>query len=230
MRPSPAVAGILLLGCAPPLRPGEAASFPPEIPDLAEANEALGDPHRGRFPFADAVAGLPPIGRLRAALRTDEGDIACTLAPESAPIAVANFVGLARGLRPFRGQDDTWRTQPYYVDVEFHRAIAGQFVQTGRRGKLADGGYLLQDEISVGDSFARPGVLAMAGTGEEHTSSAQFFITTGPAKQLEGQHTIFGQCDGEATLRRIEKRVLTGPPPKPRLRSIEITRYEERTP
>ena len=230
MRPCPALLGALVLSCAPPLRPGEAATFPPEIADLAEANAALGDTHRGRFPFADAVAGLPPTGPLRATLHTDEGDIACTLAPDSAPIAVANFVGLARGVRPFRGEDDAWHTEPYYVDVEFHRAVSGQFVQTGRRGKLADGGYLLQDEISVGDTFARPGVLAMAGTGEEHTSSVQFFITTGPAKQLEGHHTIFGYCDGEATLRRIEKRVLTGPPPKPRLRSIEITRYEERTP
>jgi peptidyl-prolyl cis-trans isomerase A (cyclophilin A) len=221
-RPDPLLLCALVPTCAAPLPPGEAAAFPAPIEDLVDANEALGDPYRGRFPYAEAIAGLPASGLLRAELVTDAGDVACVLEPDHAPLTVASFIGLARGLRPFRGEDGTWQRVRYYVDSPFHRAEAGQFVQTGRRGKLADGGFLLQDEISVGDSFDRPGVLAMANGGDEHGGSTEFFVTTGPAPHLAGHHTIFGQCDGEATLRRIEKRVLAGE--QPLLRAIEVTR------
>jgi peptidyl-prolyl cis-trans isomerase A (cyclophilin A) len=212
----------LVISCAAPLPPGAASALPPPEDDLVAANEALGDPYKGRFPYAEAVAGLPATGSLRAKLVTDLGDVDCMLEPDHAPLTVANFVGLARGLRPFRGEDGRWQRAPFYADSPFHRALDNEFVQTGRRGRLADGGFLLQDEISVGDSFDRPGVLAMAGSGQPHSGSTEFFITTGPASHLDGQHTIFGRCDGEATLRRIEKRVLSGE--QPRLRSIEVTR------
>ncbi len=212
---------VLVASCAP-LRPGEASPLPPPIPDLVAANEALGDPYAGRFPYAEAVAGLPTAGPLRATLVTELGDVPCVLEPDHAPLTVASFVGLARGLRPFRHEDGHWEAVPYYVDIPFHRALPGELVQTGRRGKLADGGFLLQDEIGVGDTFDRPGVLAMANSGQEHSGSTEFFVTTGPTPHLEGQHTIFGQCDGEATLRRIEKRVLSGQ--QPVLRRIDVTR------
>lgn len=212
----------LLAGCAPALPAGEAAGFPTSDRDLQAANEALGDPYGGRFPFAEAIDGLPSSGVLRATLHTDEGPVPCVLQPERTPLAVANFVGLARGRRPFRNEAGAWVREPYYLDVPWHRAIEGQFAQTGRRGKLADGGFLLQDEVGVGDDFSRPGVLAMAGLGDPDTSSVQFFVTTGPAKQLSGQHTVLGHCDADATMRALERRVLRGETPL--LKRIEITR------
>lgn len=202
--------------------PGQPGAFPPADPELQAANEALGDPHRGRFGFEEAMRGLPEQGRVLAILETDEGEIPCVLDPGHAPLTVANFVGLARGLRPFAHEDGTWRAEPFYDGIPWHRAFEGQFVQTGRRGRLADGGYFIQDEISLGDSFDRPGVLAMGNTGDADTGSTQFFITTGPAPQLEGHHTMFGQCDGEAVLRRIERRVLAGEAPV--LQTIRIER------
>lgn len=213
---------LLAAACAPALAPGEAAPLPPADADLQTANETLGDPYGGRFPYAEAVEGLPASGPLRATLKTNLGEVTCTLDPGHAPLAVANFVGLARGLRPFRDEDGQWTTAPYYDGVPWHRAMEGQFVQTGRRGKLADGGYLLQDEIGVGDDFGRAGVLAMAGVGEPDTSSVQFFITTSPAKHLAGAHTILGTCDGEATLRKLEHAILRGEPAT--LEHVEITR------
>lgn len=213
---------LLVLGCAPTLAPGEAAPLPPADADLQTANETLGDPHGGRFPYAQAVDGLPEQGALRATLQTNLGTITCTLDPAEAPLAVANFVGLARGVRPFRGEDGTWTKAPYYDGVPWHRAIEGQFVQTGRRGKLADGGFLLQDELHVGDDFGRAGVMAMAGVGETDTSSVQFFITTSEAKHLAGAHTILGRCDGEATLRKLEQAVLRDEAAT--LEHVEITR------
>lgn len=212
----------LALACAAPLAPGEAAPLPRADADLETANASLGDPYRGRFPYEEAIAGLPDDGPLRATLRTSAGVVTCTLDPGHAPLAVANFVGLARGVRPFRGEDGSWTTAPYYDGIPWHRAIEGQFVQTGRRGKLADGGFLLQDEIGVGDDFGRAGVLAMAGVGEPDTSSTQFFITTGVTKQLAGDHTILGACDGESTLRQLERAVLQGQPAT--LDHIEISR------
>jgi peptidyl-prolyl cis-trans isomerase A (cyclophilin A) len=215
-----------LAACAAPLGPGQAAPFPPPLDDLVAANEALGDPHGGRFSFEAATEGLPATGELWAVLRTDEGDVDCQLEPDHAPLTVANFVGLARGVRPFLADDGSWHTEPYYVDLVWHRAIEGQFVQTGRRGKQATGGFLLQDEISPGDSFDRPGVLAMGNTGVEDSGSTQFFITTAAVPDLEGSHTIFGECDGEAVVRRLERRAAAGEQPK--LLRIDIERREPR--
>ncbi|MBV1858168.1 MAG: peptidylprolyl isomerase [Nannocystaceae bacterium] len=210
----------LCLACAS--APGVPGRLPAVDEDLKLANETLGDPYGGRFPYAEAVEGLAATGPLRAVLETSAGAITCTLEPEHAPLAVANFVGLARGLRPFRGESGTWTTAAYYDGMPWHRAIEGQFVQTGRRGKLADGGFLLQDEIGVGDDFSRPGVMAMAGVGALDTSSVQFFITTSPAKHLVGAHTILGSCEGQATLRKLEQAVLRGEPAS--LDHVEVTR------
>lgn len=206
-------------GCA---ASGTLPGLPPPVPELVSTNEALGDPFAGRFPLEDALAGLPPAGTLHARLVTDEGEIDCTLDPQHAPLTVASFVGLARGLRPFLAEDGTWHTEPYYVDMVWHRAEEGQFVQTGRRGTQDDGGFLLQDELSYGDSFDRGGVLAMANTGVPHSGSVELFITTGPTPHLEGVHTIFGQCDDEAVVRSIERKVARGQAPT--LLRIDITR------
>jgi peptidyl-prolyl cis-trans isomerase A (cyclophilin A) len=186
------------------------------------ANEAAGDPYAGRFPLEEALAGLPAEGTLHAVLVTDEGEIDCTLDPVHAPLTVASFVGLVRGLRPWLAADGQWRTEPYYEDLVWHRAEDGQFVQTGQKHGLDTGGFVLQDEVSYGDSFDRAGVLAMANTGQPHTGSVELFVTTGPAPHLEGAHTIFGQCDGEAVVRRVEQRVVRGE--APRLLRIDVTR------
>jgi peptidyl-prolyl cis-trans isomerase A (cyclophilin A) len=188
------------------------------------ANEAAGDPYAGRFPFEEAVAGLPAEGRLHAILVTDEGEIDCILEPDHAPIAVANFVGLARGLRPFRDEaSGEWIKERYFDGTPWHRAIEGQIVQGGRRGNSEDGGYLIQDEISPGDSFDRAGVLAVANSGP-NSGSSQFFITTGPTPHLAGLHTIFGHCDDESVARALERRSARGEGPAPNLQKIRIVR------
>jgi len=211
----------LLVAC--PGRGGP-PTLPPPDADLVAANEALGDPYAGRFPLEEALAGLPEGTSVTAELHTTEGVIPCRLMLEHAPLAVANFVGLSRGLRPFKAEDGTWTTVPYYEDVPFHRAEDGQFVQTGRRGKMAEGGFFLQDEVGYGDSFDRPGVLAMANQGTEHSGSVQFFVTSAAAPHLEGEHTILGECDGEAIVRRIERAVLDRRIPPPTLLRVEILR------
>ncbi len=203
---------------------GGARPFPPSEPALEAENRQAGDPHGGRFPLADALAGLPEGRSLDAVIDTDVGVIFCTLDLD-VPLAVANFVGLARGLRPFQSQPGgAWETAPFYDGLAFHRAVPDQFVQTGRRGEREDPGFHLQDEMSSGHVFDRGGLLALANTGEPHSSAAQFFITTGPLRHLDGKHTIFGVCDDESVVRELERRILADPAAPPRLRTLTIRR------
>jgi peptidyl-prolyl cis-trans isomerase A (cyclophilin A) len=201
--------------------PAPVGTFPPEDPDLVMANEAKGDPFAGRFPMQKAVEGLP-AGDLRALLVTDAGDIHCDLRSGSAPLTVANFVGLARGLRPFRDEAGSWVKAPFYDGLTFHRTVPGQFVQTGKRGPGKWPGFRIQDEIGVGDAFDRAGILAMANDGAPNTGAAQFFITMDAARGLDEKHTMFGRCEDDWVVRDIEKRTASGETVT--LQRVEISR------
>lgn len=218
-RPATVLLTGLLLACDS----GAPGSFPPEDPALAAENQAAGDPHGGRFPFVDAVAGLPEAGQLHAAIVTDEGVIHCQLHADVAPLSVANFVGLARGLRPFYDSaSGAWITRPYYDGLTFHRAIERQFVQGGRLDAAGTVGFRLQDEPSIGSAFDKPGVLALANEGRPNTSASEFFITTEVLRELDGRYTIIGHCSDPLIVRALEARVLAGE--QPRIETITITR------
>ncbi len=160
------------------------------------APAAEGDPLHGDFPLAAALEGISGSGKLWAVLDTERGPIACELFEDAAPRTVANFVGLARGLRPFLDPaDGTWKTRPFYDGTIFHRVIPGFMIQGGDPTGTGTGGagYTIPDEIRPDLRFDVPGRLAMAGRGP-NTASSQFFVTLAPASHLDGQHTIFGQC------------------------------------
>lgn len=201
--------------------------FPPPVDYLVDENQANGDVHGGRFPYEAAVRGLPEGKRLSVDITTSEGTIHCRL-DTGRPLTVANFVGLARGLRPFRAADGTWVKEPYYDGSPWHRALVGEFVQAGRNaktgGKGDNPGFRLQDESGPGQAFDRGGLLAMANRGAEHSGATQFFITTNPLPQLNGQYTIFGSCDDEHVVRELERQVAEGTQPAPVIRSIAVSR------
>ena len=200
--------------------------YDPPLPELVAINSEAGDPYSGRFPYDEAVAGLPGEGPLLLALiETDAGLIHCRLEPETAALTVATFVGLARGLRPFQeSPDGPWITAPFYDGLPWHRAVEGQFVQTGRRGPHESPGFVLQDEISPGAQFDRAGVMALANRGTPHSGAAQFFITSTALPSLNGAYAIFGSCDDHHIIRELERQVGDPRTPTPTVQRVTIRR------
>jgi peptidyl-prolyl cis-trans isomerase A (cyclophilin A) len=167
-------------------------------------NTAQGDPEAGDFTLEEALAGLPgnPNDALWVVFKTPRGALECELYPERVPKTIANFVGLARGLRPSLDRStDTWVKKPYYDNTIFHRVIPGFMVQAGdpTGTGLGNPGYVIEDEIDPDLIHDGPGILSMANRGPG-TGSAQFFITLNPTPHLDGKHTVFGRCN-EAAIR-----------------------------
>lgn len=166
---------------------------------LKAYNKVQGDPI-DEFTLEQALAGLPGAGDgLFAQLKTSRGVIECELFAAQVPKTVANFVGLARGLRPSVDRTaDKWVTRPYYNNTTFHRVIPGFMIQGGdpTGSGLGNPGYVIEDEIRPDLLHDSPGVLSMANKGP-NTGSAQFFITLNPTPHLDGKHTVFGKCNEE---------------------------------
>jgi peptidyl-prolyl cis-trans isomerase A (cyclophilin A) len=169
---------------------------------LKAYNAAQGDPEGSDFTLEEALAGLGGSGdQLWAQLKTPRGVIECELFADKTPRTVANFVGLARGLRPIYDKaSDSWVKRPYFNNTVFHRVIPGFMIQGGDPTGTGTGnpGYVIEDEIRPDLIHDAPGVLSMANKGP-NTGSAQFFITLNPTPHLDGLHTVFGQCNDEGT-------------------------------
>jgi peptidyl-prolyl cis-trans isomerase A (cyclophilin A) len=161
------------------------------------------EPGVGTFTLEQATEGLPPGKSLSAEIKTSLGTLSCELYSERAPVTVANFVGLARGKRPFQVRGE-WVKRPGYDGTTFHRVVKGFMIQGG--DPLGNGsgepGYVIPDEIWEGSKHDRRGLLCMANRGK-NTNGMQFFITDGAAPHLDGGYTIFGSCGPDATLEKL---------------------------
>lgn len=181
------------------------AALSAKSPEAAPSAPPGTDPAQGRFTLEEAVKGLPKAGKLFAEIQTDAGKLKCELFEDKAPLTVANFVGLARGLRPFKDpKTREWVKRPAYDDGVFHRIIRGFMIQGGdpTGTGAGDGGYVFDDEVWPGATHDRRGLLCMANRGK-NTNSMQFFIMDGPALHLNGGYTIFGQCGPDATIEKL---------------------------
>lgn len=155
--------------------------------------------------------GIDPEIAYTASLSTDLGDMTFGLLPGQAPIAVNNFIFLAR--------------EGFYEGTPIHRLIPGFVAQAGSPDGAGDAepGYLIEGELpKVGDpaqsSGTYPvGTLALAEYRREddpegvHTHGCQFFIALDDLDHMllpnspvlgrlsEGQHVIEGlnaiECD-----------------------------------
>jgi peptidyl-prolyl cis-trans isomerase A (cyclophilin A) len=200
------------------IRRGEPAQVGMTPEEMREYAIAQGDPEGGDFTLEEALAGLPGRGSLWVEMQTTQGMIACRLFETQTPLTVANFVGLARGLRPALDESqEAWTKRPYYDGVAFHRVIPGFVIQggdptgTGR----GDTGYVIEDELVEGLLHDEAGMLSMANRGPG-TGGGQFFVTLAPLPHLDGKHTVFGKCEdaGIAVAEKIA--AMRGPGDRPR--------------
>ncbi|MBI5241556.1 MAG: peptidylprolyl isomerase [Elusimicrobia bacterium] len=123
------------------------------------------------------------------------GTITVRLLKDKAPKTVEHFIGLATGKKQWRDpRNGAVRYEPLYDGVTFHRVVPGFMIQTGDPSGRGDGdiGYTIKDEIDPKARYDRPGLVGMANFGPD-TNGSQFFITVGPAPDLDGRHTLFGE-------------------------------------
>jgi peptidyl-prolyl cis-trans isomerase A (cyclophilin A) len=156
---------------------------------------------------SQAKPSVVPTGPT-AVIDTTMGRLTCKLYEKEAPITVANFIGLAEGTKDWTDPSTLKKVhhQPFYNGTTFHRVIPNFMIQGGDRAGdgTGDPGYFFQDEIDPDITFDQPGILAMANAGPGPsgggTNGSQFFITEEAVPQLNGKHTIFGQCDAHSVL------------------------------
>jgi cyclophilin family peptidyl-prolyl cis-trans isomerase len=163
---------VVLGACAIGSTPTPKPDCPTAAPSASEAQELLAD--------VDHVA-----------VSTDHGDFDIQIASESAPIAAANFVALARC--------------GFYDGITFHRVIAGFVAQAGdpqtrdNRDDFAGlgtggPGYRFIIEPPADGLNYDPYVVAMANSGGTDTNGSQFFINLADLDdRLQRLYTIIGR-------------------------------------
>ena len=153
-------------------------------------------------PKPQGVAGQPV-----AVIETSMGNLTCVLFPKAAPLGTANFIGLARGTKDWTNPNTgkTMHGVPLYDGTIFHRVIPGFMIQGGDPAGTGAGniGFQFKNENWPDLRFDQPGRLAYANAGAD-TNGSQFFITEAPTPFLDGNYTIFGQCDA-ASVELVKK-------------------------
>lgn len=150
-----------------------------------------------------------------AVIETNFGAVEIELFPQEAPLAVNNFVTLAR--------------YGYFDDTQCHRAIPGFVVQCGDPTATGTGGpgYRFPDELP-GPGEYRVGSIAMANSGPDSNGS-QFFVITGEnGASLPPQYSLFGNViDGLDTtvvdLDAVANPESNGVPPLEEIRIESVT-------
>ena len=112
-------------------------------------------------------------------METNRGTVVLELYPKMAPGTVANFVDLVN--------------VNYYADKPIHRVVPGFVIQGGcnRGDGYGSLDYNIRSDLSQ-VYYDQPGYIGMASAGN-HTESAQWFITQGPAPHLDGKYSLFGK-------------------------------------
>jgi cyclophilin family peptidyl-prolyl cis-trans isomerase len=120
---------------------------------------------------------------VRIKLTTDAGDLALSLDPRAAPVAVTRFADLTR--------------EGFYDGIVIHRVVPGFVVQFGDPGADGFGGpgrEPLRCETSP-LPFERLDVgVALAG---RDTGSSQMFVTLARYPHLDGEYALVGKASGD---------------------------------
>ena len=154
----------------------------------------------------EAIASPEPTGPT-VHIATTAGPITCRLFTQT-PVATENFVGLATGTKPFTDPKtkQVVKGKHFYDGLAFGRVVPDFMVQNADLPDDPSGGeeigFHFGNEIVPGLNFDRPGRLAYANSGPD-TNESEFFITEHPLRRLDGNYTIFGQCN-DASQRVVE--------------------------
>jgi peptidyl-prolyl cis-trans isomerase B (cyclophilin B) len=119
---------------------------------------------------------------LKAEMITDRGTMIIEFYEQDAPIAVNNFVTLAK--------------KGFYDGLIFHRVIPNFMIQGGDPEGTGGGGpgYTIPCELTGNNQYHDKGVLSMAHRGR-NTGGSQFFIchNRSNTQHLDRNHTCFGK-------------------------------------
>jgi peptidyl-prolyl cis-trans isomerase A (cyclophilin A) len=165
----------------------------PPVFDPASPTDPIGG--ADKFTLAMALAGFPDApGKLTARIRTEKNSIVCTFDDVAAPISVANFIGLARGTRPYK-ITAKWQVGRFFDGLVFHRVIPDFVIQGGDPDGVGTGGpgYDLVKENQVAEPL---GTLAMAAS--KKVSGSQFYVVVGQGPQPN--YNVFGTCTTDVAI------------------------------
>ncbi len=136
------------------------------------------------------------------------GEMVFRLFPTEAPRAVARFEELVN--------DGFYDEMSATERIIFHRVIDNFVIQAGDPTGTGSGGSSLgpfDDQFNVNLQHNRTGVLSYAKSSDD-TNDSQFFITEGPQRHLDFNHSIFGQLvEGEAVRQAISRTAVSSSRP-----------------
>jgi len=164
-------------------------------------------------PQTPAAAAPPAVALpngLYAHFKTSMGDINVELFEKDTPIAVRNFVGLAKGSKPWKDpKKGAMVSRPLYNNTTFHRIMADGMIQGGDpTGTGAhECGIKIRDEFLPALKFDKPGRLAVANEGTPNSGGCQWFLTVAPRiPSWDNHYTIFGQVvDGQDVVKAVSE-------------------------
>ncbi len=144
------------------------------------------DPNGGPLTYTFEISGSLVSGELiegNRSMRIEAGtygDMVFQLFEGRAPRPTGRVIELA--------EDD------FYDGIIFHRVIDGFVIQGGDPTGTGSGGSTLgdfDDQFNVELQHNRSGMLSYAKSGDD-TNDSQFFVTLGPTRHLDFNHSVFG--------------------------------------
>ncbi|HEX8737927.1 MAG TPA: peptidylprolyl isomerase [Pyrinomonadaceae bacterium] len=127
-------------------------------------------------------------GQVKAVITTEKGSFAIDFFPEDAPLAVDNFIRLARA--------------GYYNNVLIHRVVPNFVMQDGDPRGDGNGGPGWQIRCEINTIPYERGAVGMALSGKD-TGGSQWFVTHSQQPHLDGGYTVFGKVN-EADMKIVD--------------------------
>jgi cyclophilin family peptidyl-prolyl cis-trans isomerase len=182
----------------------------PYLPQFGNVNVGIGSPlhipvdayHPSGQPLSITVTSDNPnligasvlSGNRSLRISTDYGDMVFELFEDKAPRPAGRVIELAQS--------------GFYDGIIFHRVIDGFMIQGGDPTGTGTSGSPLgnfDDQFHLDLQHNRSGVLSFAKAGDD-TNNSQFFITAGPTRHLDFNHSVFGQIvEGDSVRSAISK-------------------------